>query len=123
MTPTPEQVADLLDDAADLIERDGWAQGWLRDPDGHLCATGAVAAAATTDDLLTNQTLRGLVLDPNGPVRAGIRAAEDTIGGGLSFTLPMWNDAEGRSEQQVLDLLRTTAKRQRIAANQAGGTP
>ncbi len=113
MTPTPDQVADLLDDAADLLERDGWAQGWLRDPDGRLCAAGAMMAA----DVAGSENCRSPL------VQAGLSAASDTIGGGLSFTLPMWNDASDRTEQQVLDLLRTTAKRQRIAADQTGGAP
>ncbi len=111
MTPTPDQVADLLDDAADLIERDGWAQGWLRDPDGRLCPGGAIVVA----DVAGSQ-----ILACRSPlVQAGLSAARDTIGGALTG----WNDAEGRTEQQVLDMLRTTAKRQRIAADQAGGTP
>jgi hypothetical protein len=112
MTPTPEQVADLLDDAAALTERDGWAQGWMHDPDGRWCQVGAIKGAAAARGMQWNWPL----------LQAAFNAVADAIGV-PTVELTGWNDAEGRTEQQVLGMLRTTAKRQRVAADQAGATP
>lgn len=83
-------VADLLDDAADLIERRGWCQGRYQDTDGRLCSVGALAAA--NGDTLASYFPAVLVLS---------RRVGDVVG---------WNDALGRTEQEVLDTFRAAAK-------------
>jgi hypothetical protein len=95
-----DQVADLLDDAADLLERGGWIQGALEDRGAH-CALGALVFA-----------------DPFNQYRLRARAAlaeqvglnPDRAGNWLAN----WNDAPLRTRQQVLDTFRAAAKQERM---------
>ena len=42
---TLEQVADVLDDAMDILEKDGWCSGFAKLPNGMECLTQAVNTA------------------------------------------------------------------------------
>jgi hypothetical protein len=87
-----EAVADLLDDAAGYIETHGWTQRVYADPNGRVCALGAI----------------GIVGRVVGPVVVthAVLALRDTIGHSVAF----WNDHPDRTEQQVRDTLRAAAK-------------
>jgi hypothetical protein len=95
-----DQVADVLDDAADLLERGGWIQGALEDRGAH-CALGALV-----DVDLENQhryLARAALAKQVGlnPDRAG-------------NWLAAWNDDPLRTRQQVLDTFRAAAKQERM---------
>jgi hypothetical protein len=95
-----DQVADLLDDAADLIEYGGWIQGALEDRGAH-CALGALV-----DVDLENQhryLARAALAKQVGlnPDRAGNWLAN-------------WNDDPLRTRQEVLDTFRAAAKAERM---------
>lgn len=85
-------VADVLNGAADLIERDGWAQGpiWQRGP--KLCAGVAIMKATNSVRLQSSA--------------AGALCRE--VGCTL---IPEWNDMAGRTEAQVVAALRSAAER------------
>jgi hypothetical protein len=85
---------EILREAADLIERDGWVQGVYHSEDGRHCAAGALSRAlADVDDPVAYETY-SLLLDEIGWVG-----------------VPMWNDTVATSGQQVVDTLRRAAER------------
>jgi hypothetical protein len=95
-----DQVADVLDDAADLLEREGWIQGALEDRGAH-CALGALV-----DVDLENQyryLARAALAKQVGlnPDRAGNWLAN-------------WNDDPLRTRQEVLDAFRAAANHDRM---------
>lgn len=109
-----ERLADILDDAADLLERKGWIQGRYSNENGH-CAVGAItrvcglydAVSLTVPDMVevrsqieaayqVERVLRNILAERGGPLH-----------------VQTWNDKKGRTKQEVLDLLREGAKRER----------
>jgi hypothetical protein len=119
---TPEAIADACEEAAALLEGQ-WMQGdWYSPPwmdrhgDRHsaaYCVEGALAAVLGME-VATMHQQRGqeMVQFRNCAV---YRAVRDTIRERPSYDeydhLPPWNDAAGRTEQEVLDVLHETAKR------------
>lgn len=107
------EVADVLDGAADVIERDGWHQGdfypghqgYVWDGGGEglpKCARAAVYAAGAV----------GICQH-----EAAMRALAAAAGRDLWWTIATWNDAPERTEQEVLDAFRKAAKHERAAAD------
>lgn len=94
----PEKIADVLDDAADYIEANGWCQKHLESPTGEVCASGAIRA-----------------VEPGAAWGDGYDALALFLGldNWLVSSIPRWNDAPGRTEQEVLDAFRAAAKQQR----------
>jgi len=72
--------------AADHMEQHGWTQGEERNDQGEVCLTGAIryCAPQTGDEYLIREVLRRL------------------------YRAEAWNDSPGRTEGEVLDVLRTT---------------
>lgn len=87
---TPTEVADALDAAADYIEVHGWCQGAFRTDDGKVCAIHAIVEVASAK--------RAVML-------GAASALSAFVGGVLVF-----NDEEGRTEFEVIDAMRLTAK-------------
>jgi hypothetical protein len=106
-TVTPDQIRAALLKAADLIEPEGrWTQGasardergwkvshhWYADEAVCFCATGAIERACL------------------GPGRLVDRAI-DVLGMSLRVSnIPQWNDAEGRTQVEVVAALRKAAE-------------
>lgn len=94
-------VSDVLNGAADLIERDGWVQGHYRTTEGY-CIAGAI-----------DQTL-GIIDDDElhvqlWPVAQAARVQVLAIVDDVAPTL--WNDAPGRTKEEVVAALRAAAER------------
>lgn len=119
---TPEQIADVLDDAADVIEQRGWTTGlagWgdgqlLVDFDreveefragGPLCIEGGICAAA---GLVPSEV--GLDVAEHHPAMRAVFHHLGWVG-----DLWQWNDQQDNA-QPVLDALRAAAKQQRSLA-------
>jgi hypothetical protein len=109
---TDDEMANLLDSAADKIERDGWHQGdfypgangnFLEDPGSRpVCVRGALLSAqgaSTEGDWAWAVHWKACA------------AVEDAISNPLP--LVTWNDAPARTKQEVLDALRLAAKGER----------
>jgi hypothetical protein len=108
MTADHIAVADVLDDAADYIEKHGWCQNRLTDIAGRVCAAGAIRAALG----IAESEIPG---DTYHAVRHAIyRVAPLTH----EVPLPSWNDAPDRTEQDVLDMFRAAAKAERRLADE-----
>lgn len=86
-------VAQVLRDAAELIERDGWRQGGLVGEHTAVCIIDAIFAA--------------------GP-RRGYQSIVDAVKAhlGVGVALSTWNDAPDRTEAEVLAALRACADEQ-----------
>lgn len=90
--PTTISTACLR--AIEVLRERGWCQGTLEDPKGHVCAMGAVNIACDYDIDLVYPTLR---------------ATEKTLGG--TDHVADWNDLEGNTVENVIQLLEDTAWR------------
>jgi hypothetical protein len=97
-----EQVADLLDDAADLLERSVWLQGRAGGV-GEFCAESVLWSAAGGRDITGEQNALRL-------------AAYRALAGLTTYPPFIWNDRPGRTKQEVLDAFRKAAKYQRMRA-------
>jgi hypothetical protein len=98
------EIADVLDDAADYIEKHGWVQGAAFDDYLHrtpaACAYGALSQVAADG--------QGRVL------YAAQRDLEVFVG---TRWIGEWNDDPARTKQEVLDAFRAAAKQQRRLAD------
>lgn len=101
MTPDPTETADVLDRAADLLERDGWQRFTFGsfDPDKHECR--CVAAA----------------------IGAAAHGYDDSVGACNALRdhlrvddLFRWNDHDAKDANYVRAALRRTARKLRGAS-------
>ena len=85
-------MSNLFDEAADILQRDGWIQGMSHNENGRCMVSALVQAAETT-----NQE----------PVGFAIAFAESQPELGLRrYGIPNWNDAYGRTIDEVLHALK-----------------
>ncbi len=113
------QIADVLDRAADLIEPEGaWTQGVsARDADGRACdnslaptavcwcAVGAIGTAVASLH----------AYDPS-PYKVEGAATAALARVASSASVIIWNDAEYRTQAEVVAALREAARRERVAS-------
>ena len=85
-------VLELRREAAELIERLGWVQGNWVSRRGEVCLEEAL-----------NRVCRYQPLDLVGALKDGLGRELD------SWDLTQWNDAEGRTQAEVLAALRGTS--------------
>jgi hypothetical protein len=106
---TRKTAAEILTEAADLIERHGHCKGAFVSPDGRFCAGGAMRVAAgvmdrsgrTVDvDLDAKWAALDVAAHAFRSHLGRVVAAVDTI---------TWNDAPGRTQDQVVAALREAA--------------
>ncbi len=83
----------LLNDAADYIEEHGWCQGELRDEMGQVCILGAIASIPDPEDW-----------EPRSVALKALRAIT-----GSPFP-DNWNDAPGRTKEEVIAAFRNAAR-------------
>ncbi len=102
-TATTEQIATAYEDAADLLQVHGWAQGAYCNDLGAFCALGALRKASGLGvfGLSTGGYLRPLVRQL---IRPGVF---DNVP--VSIVI-RWNDNPTRKAIDVIDLLRGAAK-------------
>jgi hypothetical protein len=113
------KIADVLERAADLYESGQYElhRGSFFNNDQEapgVCAIGALMLAAgsslVTGRLLHNLQTTILYWDATEVVERKI----------TGYLLPTWNDAPGRTKQEVIDLFKETAKELRNAEEPAG---
>lgn len=95
-------TAHILRAAAARV-RQGWCQGGLVDRHGHVCAIGAIqtvlgfAGAWTYPDLEREQSVRDAVIR----ALALPQLADKTTEWPAECPIPIWNDAEGQTAENV----------------------
>lgn len=95
-----DEAGKLLLKAADVIERLGWCQNNLQSPDGRVCFAGAMKLASYG------------TIWPEGPgaIQPTMEAAwtrfERFVG---TDRASKWNDADGRTQDEVVAKLRAVA--------------
>lgn len=106
--------SDVIENTADYIEEHGWTQRHMIDSEGKVCILGGFCLGVT--NIFTSNTTEAVHAAKYAVAiavwdawRPGARCHATTSG-----VISSWNDAEGRTEQEVLDILRKTAKEQRI---------
>ncbi len=106
---TPQEMADILDKAADLLEADGWGQHAFQKPDGSMCSVGAIRKAVSgnseiifyrisSEDQICTELEKHL---DRSPTRREVAPTDAVM---------RWNDHPGRTMFEVIDLFRATAK-------------
>lgn len=108
-TPAPQQpeiTSELVENAIERINTDGWTQRNFHDGGGAHCAIGALGDLAVS--AWQYRSVRHAVLTWE-------RELMDLMGIDPDVwpTIPTWNDAEGRTKDEVLDALMTAAKKLR----------
>lgn len=94
-------VADVLNGAADLIERDGWCQYFYQDPNGCRCLAGAIDDAAGLDVSHASRK------DEESVTYQARCVVADVVGNNWTS----WNDTPGRTQAEVVAALRAAAER------------
>lgn len=109
-------AAEILRDAASLIETHGWTTGDYRSDDGCLCADGAIQAASGVASI-DNGGFRDVHFDsPDAPEVKAYRAAYNTACRAAEAadyriaSIIGYNDAAGRTADEVTALLRSAAE-------------
>jgi hypothetical protein len=100
-------TSEILAKAADLIEERGWATGWYVNDCGGLCARGAVYAAGGYEPEPRHSNgnwFNGLISDRD------VMKAEAFLDQFVGGHAPNWNDATGRTPEQIIFGLRRAAE-------------
>ncbi|MFH9813454.1 hypothetical protein ACH4NI_35480 [Streptomyces olivaceus] len=113
-TPTPADIADVLDRAADHINRVGWIQDewWEGTPPDlypeavSVDADSALAVAAGAEPFAPDS---GLTTEQAFVYHAAADALRRHVGCGLI----LWNDKPGRTQAEVTAVMRAAAASQR----------
>jgi hypothetical protein len=87
--PQVDEVGRQLINAADYIEKHGWCQNTYWDEQGRVCALGAIRRA------------NALTRDANDAAFKMLRFLDGSVHG--------WNDAPGRTKEEVVAVLRKVA--------------
>jgi hypothetical protein len=98
-----EFLAEVLDKAAEVLERDGWCQSNFENKAGERCAVGALRQAS--------RELDGII-----SFRIEARTALAEYLEISSLDVIEWNDTRGRTAAEVIDALKHTAKNLRNEA-------
>lgn len=123
--PTPDEIADCLDAAADRIEASGWTTGQVVNRDEHVCAMGAIEGWRWCDQLANRLPYRHratreyvVITEAANALRRWIVRAYPTKfpPGAVSGSITWWNDSQVEDEYEVIDGLRRCAKEIRDAA-------
>jgi hypothetical protein len=108
-------VADVLEEAACLIERHGWVQRSIirRDPATYkvigICAAGGCVVAV--NQLVDGyQGVKSSLSGSSASARLLYQAAWDRLAAATGMQVPSWNDASDRTKDEVIDTLRHVAK-------------
>jgi len=93
----PQTVADVLDAAAVTVG-EGWCQGVFHDSHGCFCALGAIAKACGTSGWRANFK--------TGTTGAAAQKLREVVG---CLDVDDWNDAESRTQSEVVAALLAAA--------------
>ncbi len=99
-------ASDVLDAAADYIEEHGWVQGQYANLDGAVCVSGAICAILTGDPC-------GYKTGFKSPFRPSPEKIFLECNQIYTESIGDWNDAPGRTKEDVVSGLRLAGKKSR----------
>ncbi|MFD8516527.1 hypothetical protein ACFV27_36985 [Streptomyces antimycoticus] len=110
-TVSPEQTASILTASADYIETHGWHQGSLRNPNGAVCAMGAITTIAPPDANRQTSAAERVALAALARYLDLKPEPGDTspIAMNPGLLVSAWND-DAEDADQVITAMRHTAK-------------
>ena len=94
---TTDPVSQLLWDAADLLERDGWCQREFEDAQGRYCLVGAINRAPSPGVYSLELEIQRL-------------SATGYMQTFLGMEPMRWNDMHGRTKEEVVSALRRASE-------------
>lgn len=97
-------VSQVLEEAAEVLETSGWCQGIFQNIRGEHCMAGAIGKVVLEDDQISHATMLNWRFIP------AVIALEKELPG---IYIPNWNDATGRTKEEVVDKLMDVAKKLR----------
>ena len=103
-----ESVAELLDEAAEDLETNGWCRKAMHDAQGRSCVMGAITRVG-----MARAQKRAIEssLVPLGWAAPAINSVAMFLGKGKRPEhIATWNDKKGRTTDEAIDLLKGTAK-------------
>lgn len=95
-----KEIADIIAEARDYLERHGWIRGELSNDQG-VCSLGAIIYSQGWDDEMLDPEHKELM--DKVTQYLGMAVVPEIAKVHLEFNVPAWNDAEDREEQEVLD--------------------
>lgn len=100
---TLTDAADALDNAAKYIDEHGWCQGSLREAEGKVCALGSIMFSRF-DSMEWKYTQYWKM---QGILEKFLKLPESDS---IKPPLAIWNDAQGRTQEEVVTALRECAE-------------
>lgn len=101
--------AEILRDAAEILEERGWCRGVLKNHEGCFCAQGALTAALVGDTDLGVEQLEQALIDNREVIGALSQWVMAAVAGAKHAALWAYNDHEARNAQDVIGSLRKAA--------------
>jgi hypothetical protein len=104
------ETADILEKAAEVLETRGWCQYTYEAPSGEVCAIGAVRTAVWGAPLLMCVS-REIVQEDYSKANGALKALADHVNFQYWPEIgAFWNDAPGRTKEEVIDAFKHAAK-------------
>lgn len=100
------KVAEILENAADLLEVHGWCQDRSRDDEGRMCAMGALYQSTFGPGVW--ECPSRVEYDTEHGYLEATRALNRKIG--TQRSIPGWNDNSERTADEVIEAIKATAK-------------
>ena len=102
----PLGASELTEQAIEELETRGWCQGRLENETGEVCYLGAYEFAMAQLGVSSWQLYREAW-------QASHKEFAELGGKGTGYDIPAWNDAPGRTKEEVLERMTLVAKRLR----------
>jgi len=109
-----EMIADIIDDGADYIEKNGWTQGDLYNWDAAAlfppaCIMGGLLVGNTVENDVIRRSAVLYAAEKRLPMATIVERVHSVIPD--LHSLAVWNDKVCQSQQEALDMMRLAAKR------------
>src|SRR3954463_10651515 len=111
-----DEVADLIDSGADLIDKYGHIKGTYGDPSIGFCEIGSLLQVVDDAEQKgdnQNPTLGKALYALGREIKKCACGEEGCKNVSVFHQIVVWNDAEERTQQEVLDHMRLVAKKER----------
>lgn len=103
-------LAEVAEEAAMILDESGWCQNAVEDPVGRLCMMGAMGKAARKINLAEHPLLVwALSCEIRPRLAASVYGTAADALFAPTIQIPAWNDAAGRTKEDVVAVLQKTA--------------